>query len=78
MVYRVQIAASVNKPIQNQTKLWSGIDDLEVVNEASMHKYLTGQFSQIALAEAHKNKMRAKGFKGAFVVAYQAGNRVKL
>ena len=40
-------------------------------------KYLAGDFRTLAEAKAAREKIRKLGFKGAFVVAYRAGKRVK-
>lgn len=75
-VYKVQIAASVNKPIDQQSKLWKQVNDIVIKKEENMYKYLTGTYDTIAEANNTKIRMREIGFKGAFIVAYQGEERV--
>ena len=50
---------------------------IEMKQENGNFKYLAGNFETLAQANAARKKMRRLGFKGAFVVAYQAGKRVE-
>lgn len=77
-VYKVQIAASVNKPIQQNADMWQQVQDVTIKQEENMYKYLTGAFRSVTEANQVKNEMRKLGFKGAFIVAYDGEARVNL
>lgn len=76
-VFKVQLAAS-SKSIKTNTSKWKKVKfPIEMKRENGNFKYLAGNFETLAKANTARKKMRALGFKGAFVVAYQAGKRVK-
>ena len=76
--YKVQIAASVNKPITQKSSMWQEVKDIVIKQEENMYKYLTGNFISLQAANIEKAKMRSLGFKGAFVVTYQGEDRINL
>lgn len=76
--YKVQIAASVNKPIAQKSSMWQQVSDVLIKQEDNMYKYLTGNFISLADANLEKSKMQNLGFKGAFIVVYQGDDRVNL
>lgn len=76
--YKIQIAASVNKPIAQKTSMWQEVKDITIKQEENMYKYLTGNFISLEDANREKSKMRNLGFKGAFVVAYEGDDRINL
>ena len=78
IVYKVQVAASMKKPIELQEPLLSMIEDIEIRKEDDMYKYLYGNYSNLEKASKAKTMMKEKGFNGAFVVAYQGHRRVKI
>ena len=76
-VFKVQLAAS-SKSMKTNTSKWKKVKfPIEMKRENGNFKYLAGNFETLAEANAARKKMRKLGFKGAFVVAYQAGKRVK-
>ena len=75
--YKVQIAASINKPIPRNNPLLFKVSDLVIKLEDNMYKYLTGEFQSMEDALTEKSKMLEQGFKGAFIVAYRGDQRVK-
>ena len=77
-MYKVQIAASINKPITQKSAMWQEVHDITIKQEDNMYKYLTGSFATRDEANVAKSKMRTLGFKGAFVVAYLGEDRVNL
>ncbi len=76
--YKVQIAASVNKPIEQKSAMWQKVKNITIRQEENMYKYLTGNFMSLESANQMKSQMRDLGFKGAFVVAYAGENRINL
>jgi len=77
-VYRVQIAAGKNKLITTNLPQFKTIDDLEIIKEENMFKYLTGSFLDLADAYTARETMIKRGFKGAFIVIYDQGKRINL
>ncbi len=74
VAYRIQIAASSKSTIDAR---YHNIDDLEVIKEGEMYKFLVGYFSSAEAARPRLSALKANGFDGAFIVAYKAGQRVK-
>ncbi len=74
VAYRIQIAASSKSTIDAR---YHNIDDLEVIKEGDMYKFLVGYFSSAEAARPRLSALKASGFDGAFIVAYKAGQRVR-
>ena len=75
VAYRIQIAASSKSTIDAR---YSSLDDLEVLKEGEMYKFLVGYFNSPEAARARLSALKANGFEGAFIVAYKDGLRVKV
>ena len=75
VAYRIQIAASSKSTIDAR---YSSLDDLEVLKEGDMYKFLVGYFSSPEAARARLSALKANGFEGAFIVAYKDGQRVNV
>lgn len=74
VAYRIQIAASSKSTIDAR---YNSIDDLEVIKEGEMYKFLVGYFSSPEAARPRLNALKANGFEGAFIVTYKAGQRIR-
>ena len=74
VAYRIQIAASSKSTIDAR---YHNIDDLEVIKEGEMYKFLVGYFSSPEAARPRLSALKANGFDGAFIVAYKDGQRIK-
>lgn len=74
VAYRIQIAASSKSTIDAR---YHNIDDLEVIKEGEMYKFLVGYFSSPEAARPRLSVLKANGFDGAFIVAYKDGQRIK-
>ena len=58
---------------------WTSLHySIQVVKENNSFKYLAIGFKSYEEAANAKNQLRKSGFKEAFVVAYQNGNRIKI
>ncbi|MEM6320147.1 MAG: N-acetylmuramoyl-L-alanine amidase [Bacteroidota bacterium] len=77
ITFKVQLAASPNE-IETSSQKWSKIPYIEVRKEKSLFKYLTGSHEAYEAAVQQRNEILAKGFNGAFVVAYKDGQRISL
>lgn len=79
MLYKIQIAASRNKPLtETGSGVWKGINKFEVHEENGLYKYLTGNFRSLEDANNEKLRLRNIGFDGAFVVAYKNDVRISI
>jgi N-acetylmuramoyl-L-alanine amidase len=74
VVYRVQVAASGRPDIEPRLR---SLEDLEVVKEGEMFKFLVGFFTTPYAARQRLSALKANGFEGAFIVAYKGGLRLK-
>jgi len=75
VVFRVQLGAFKSKPT---TEKYNEIPSLIVTRAGEFYRYMSGSFDNFQDAASHKVKMVAEGYKGAFIVAYKGGKRVKL
>lgn len=73
----VQLAATPKKANLSAAK-WRNIQNLSIRFENGMYKYQITGIDQYSKANTLKDQMKNKGFDGAFVVAYNNGNRVKI
>lgn len=74
IAYRIQIAASSKSTVDAR---YHNIDDLEVIKEGEMYKFLVGYFSSADAARPRLSVLKANGFESAFIVAYKDGQRIK-
>lgn len=77
VVFRVQIETSGTKIPPSSSKF----GELVVFEyfQDGLFKYTTGEFvNNFSNANAHKNELREKGYKNAFVVAFYNGERIPL
>src|SRR5690606_22490093 len=74
IAYRIQIASS-SKP--NIDARFKAIEDLEVIKEGEMYKFLVGYFSSAEAARPRLAALKANGFEMAFIVAYKGKNRIR-
>ncbi len=74
IAYRIQIAASSKSTLDQR---YHGIEDLEVIKEGDMYKFLVGYFSSPEAARPRLAALKANGFEGAFIVAYKDGQRIR-
>lgn len=73
IVYKVQLAASSEKPIASK---YASLKEVTIAKEGTLYKVLVGNFSNKEDAVKMKTDLTVKGFSG-FVVTYQNGERVK-
>lgn len=77
VVYKVQLASSSER-IPTSTGIWKSVSDVECVQSDSTYKYMIGEHRTITMAAKRQSYWRSKGFKEAFVVAYQNGQKISL
>jgi N-acetylmuramoyl-L-alanine amidase len=77
LIYRVQFLISPSA-IPKGDKRFKGIKDVREEKEKKTFKYTSGQFNSMEEAAVYQEKLRSKGFKDAFVVAYRNGKRISI
>lgn len=77
VVFRVQFMVS-DKVLNLKTTPYSNYKDIEMEKVNIIYKYTVGNFTSLEQATMKQNEMRKSGFKDAFVVAYNNGNRIPM
>ena len=78
VVYKVQLAAA-SKPIDTKSGNWVHVDKIEISKEGKMYKYLSGSnFYSYASCLKGQTKLKSKGFKDSFIVAYKDGKKISV
>jgi N-acetylmuramoyl-L-alanine amidase len=75
IVYKVQIASS-SQPIAMDDPRFKDIPDVEMYFDKTTYKYTAGHFYTIEEATKLQSKIRERGFKDAFLIAFKGKNRV--
>jgi len=75
IVFRVQFMTSSSRISTNSEK-FSGIGKVSVVEQNGMYKYMAGNEKDYDKANALQNELRTKGYKDAFMVAFQGNRRI--
>ena len=76
--FRVQIVTSSKRIDANKPKNFNGLEGVREVQGAGLFKYQVGNEPSLEKARAVQAKCRDKGYDGAFIVAYQNGERIDL
>ena len=77
IVYKIQLGAT-SKLVNLKATPWSKVKQLEVQKVNGIHKYLVGEYESYADCLKAQQYWKSHGFKDAFVVAYQDGNRISV
>jgi len=75
--YQVQILSSP-KPLDKKSSDFKGLEKVESYILSGVHKYLVGSTKSFKEAKKMQDHLRSMGFKDAFVVAFENGQRVDL
>ena len=79
IVYHVQIYASPKLVNKKDLNLTSVPDELIIdKNEKGMYRYMIGSYLKLEEANRNLQQFRTRGYKDAFVVAYQNGKRIAI
>lgn len=77
VVFKVQISASGTK-LALEPNNFKGLDDLSILQEGSLYKYLYGNANDYESAKQLLATAKSKGFTSAYIVAFKDGKRVNL
>lgn len=75
--YRVQFATSAEL-LGNYSSRFKGLSSVDFYEHNGLIKYTSGNFYSFKDANEHKNSIRKKGYKDAFVIAVKANQRIDL
>lgn len=75
--FQVQILTSA-KPLKKKSPEFKGLDPVDEYFSGGSYKYLAGCTANFDEAKAMQQTLRDMGFKDAFVVAYENGQRIDL
>ena len=76
--FRVQIVTSSKRIDASKPKNFNGLEGVREVQGAGLFKYQVGNEPSLEKARAVQAQCREKGYEGAFIVAYQNGERIEL
>ena len=77
LVYRIQVLAS-EAMYDPDAAVFKGVDGVLRIDEDGYHKYYFGEEPSLKRAGKLKKKMIEKGFKDAFIVPFQDGERISI
>jgi N-acetylmuramoyl-L-alanine amidase len=77
VVFRVQVATSP-KELAFSSKKFEGLKEMNVYKHQGLFKYTTGNVSSLETALKLQEEVQKKGFKDAFVVAFQGDERITI
>ena len=78
IVFKVQIAAS-GKDLELTPSNFKGLNNLSVANDSgTLYKYMYGNASTYNDAKLNLAEAKAKGFEGAYIVAFKDGKKINL
>jgi len=75
--YQIQILSSP-KPLDKKSADFNGLEKTDSYIQGGVHKYLAGSTSSFKEAKQMQAYLRGIGFKDAFIVAFENGQRVDL
>ncbi len=75
VVFKVQIATSAHKKSLTPAN-FKGVDNIGMYEEGGVYKYTYGSTQSYNEATNMQNNMRRKGFNGAFVIAFNNGQKI--
>jgi N-acetylmuramoyl-L-alanine amidase len=75
VVFRVQVLTSPKEIDSGSAKL-AGLSNIKMYRQQGLYKYTTGEESSLDKALQLQEAIQKKGFKDAFVVAFQGENRI--
>ncbi|MFZ4786019.1 MAG: N-acetylmuramoyl-L-alanine amidase family protein, partial [Flavobacteriales bacterium] len=75
--FQVQILTS-SKPLNKKSSEFKGLDKVDEYISAGVYKYLAGSTSNFQEAKNNQKLLREMGFKDAFIVAFENGQKIDL
>jgi N-acetylmuramoyl-L-alanine amidase len=77
IVFKVQLSASTKKT-ELISSNFKGLDNVEMVSEGKLYKYLYGVTSDYDEAKKLLVQAKSKGYKTAYLIAYKNGDKISV
>lgn len=77
VAFKVQIASGSNK-IETKSYNFKGLNNVERVKVGNLYKYYIGNTSNYGEIEKIQEQAKSKGYKSAFIVAFENGNKIPI
>lgn len=77
VAFKVQIASGSNK-IETKSYNFKGLNNVERVKVGNLYKYYIGNTSNYDEIEKIQEQAKSKGYKSAFIVAFENGNKIPI
>ncbi len=77
IVFKVQLSASTKKT-ELISSNFKGLDNVEMVSEGKLYKYLYGVTSDYDEAKKLLVQAKSKGYKSAYLIAYKNGDKISI
>ena len=77
VVFKVQFYTSPRELSKTDSRFKS-LEDIDSYEHNGLYKFTSGNFPSIEAATKHQKHVRSKGFKDAFVVAFQNNTRISI
>ena len=77
ILYRIQIAASTNK-METKSYNFKGLAPITRIKRGSIYRYYYGNFKSYKEAKATMLNVTAKGYKGAYIKAFESEKEVSI
>src|SRR6187431_311518 len=76
-IYKIQLSASTKK-LALEPKNFKGLQNVSLVYEDNIYKYLYGETSDYEKAKSQLKEVKSKGFDSAFLIAFKNGKKVSI
>lgn len=77
IVYKIQLFTS-SKDLSNDTQKFKAFENVEMLESKGLYKYFTGAEKDYSEAKKVQITAAKNGFEGAFIVAFENGERISL
>lgn len=76
-IYKIQLSAS-QKKIALEPRNFKGLQNVSIVYEDNIYKYLYGETSDYQIAKNQLKEVKAKGYNSAFLIAFKNGKKISI
>lgn len=76
-IYKIQLSAS-KKKLALQPKNFNGLQNVSLVYEDNVYKYVYGETSNYEEAKNYLKEVKSKGYDSAFLIAFKNGKKISI
>jgi len=76
-IYKIQLSAS-KKKLALEPKNFKGLQNVKLIYEDSIYKYIYGETSDYEKAKNQLNEVKSKGYESAFMIAFKNGKKISI